>query len=144
MIIKGSEILNKLIGAGLMLASVAFFTEIGHTPEFILPGLLFGAGGFLLALKRDRPVGLDLEAQQRLDRLTEGVTATQQELAAMQERLDRLSDERDFMRQLRSPAGARNTGDALPAGVPAPASAGSPAGASAPAGAGSPAGASAS
>ncbi len=102
MTIKGSEIVNKLIGSGLLLASVAFFSENGPLAAHLIPGLLFAAGGFLMVLRRGR-VGLDLEAQQRLDRLTEGLTATQQELGAVQERLDRLGEERDFMRQLGSP-----------------------------------------
>ncbi len=118
MTIKGSEILNKLMGSGLLLASVAFFTDIGHTPEFILPGLLFGAGGFLLALKRDRRPATELEAQQRLDQLTEGLAATQAELGGLQDRLDRLADERDFMRQLAPPGASARVAAAAPAGEP--------------------------
>ena len=129
---KGSEILNKVIGAALMVASAGFFADVQHAPLYLLPGVLFGAGGFVLALRRDRREGLELEAQRRLDRLTEGLAATQQELGAMQERLDRLGEERDFMRQLGSPGGARVAGDALRASAAAPGVAGSPGGARGP------------
>jgi hypothetical protein len=118
--LKTGDILNKLMGAGLMLASVAFFADIGHTAAFIIPGLLFGAGGFLLALKRDRHPTADLQLQQRLEQLAESLAGTQLELTAAQERLDRLSDERDFMRQLAAPAQRSAATPPTPAEVPQP------------------------
>ncbi len=115
MTIKGSEILNKLIGAGLLVASMGFFADVGHTAEYFVPGLIFAAGGFLLALRRDRRPAVELEGQQRLDQLAEGLAATQAEVSGLQERLDRLADERDFMRQL-GPAGVRAPLVAAPPG----------------------------
>ncbi len=98
---KGSEILNKLIAAGMIIASVAFFSDIGHMAVNIVPGVLFGAGGFVLALRRERRV-VELEpgVESRLTQLTENLAATHSELVATQERLERLTEEQDFMRQL--------------------------------------------
>lgn len=100
---KGTEILNKLIGAGLMVASVAFFAESGPLVSSILPGLLFGGSGLWLAVRRDRHPVADPDLPQRVTQLAEGLAATQLELSATQERLERLSDEQDFMRQLSTP-----------------------------------------
>lgn len=100
MTLKGSDIFNKLIAAGMVLASIGFFSDIGHTTEFIIPGLLFGAGGFFLALRRDRQSTAELELHQRVEQLAEDLAATRAELGTAQERLDRLGEERDFMRQL--------------------------------------------
>ncbi len=99
---KASEILNKLIAAGMIVASMGFFSDINHMAIYIVPGVLFGAGGFVLALRRDRRPVTELEPglDRRLAELTENLAATRSELIATQERLDRLNDEQDFMRQL--------------------------------------------
>jgi uncharacterized coiled-coil protein SlyX len=99
---KSTEILNKLPGAGLLIASIAFATHM-NMPAYALPALAFGAGGFWLVVRREKRGGAELEVLQRLDQLSEAVAATQHELTSTQERLDRLSDERDFMRQLTVP-----------------------------------------
>ncbi len=99
-VIKGSEIVNKLLAAGMIVASMGFFSDIGHVNEYIIPGLLFGAGGFFLALRRERKAAAELELQQRVDQLAEGLAATQAEVSAAQVELERLREERDFMRQL--------------------------------------------
>ncbi|HEX9109026.1 MAG TPA: hypothetical protein VF832_17385 [Longimicrobiales bacterium] len=125
---KGSEILNKLLGGGLAVASIAFFTQtLGSfgSPEAFVPALLFGGAGVWLIARREKRAGPDLEAQQRLDQLAESLVATQNELAGMHEQLERLAEERDFMRQLASSARAAG----LPAGsvvVNAPAAAALP------------------
>ena len=102
--LKASEIINKVMGAGMIIASVSFFAYLPGNAPYIIPGLIFGAGGFLLALKRDRHPPADLQAQQRVEELAESLAATQLELTSAQERLDRLEEERDFMRQLAAPA----------------------------------------
>jgi len=102
--VKVTEILNKVMGAGLLVASMSFFSMIDRAPEVILPGLLFGVSGLYLAARRDRRVAAELELQQRVAQLAESLSATQLELSATQERLDRLTDERDFMRQLAPPS----------------------------------------
>ncbi len=110
---KGSEILNKLIIALLFLASIGFFAGADRTDIYVLPGILFAAGGFVLALRRDRRVvELEPEVERRLAQLTENLAATHSELVSTQERLDRLTDEQDFMRQL--------AGRAAPARIPQP------------------------
>ncbi len=99
---KGSDILGKLIVALLFAASIGFFANIDHTPIYIVPGILFAAAGFVLALRRDRrPVAeLDPGLERRLAELTENLSATHAELLTTQERLERLTDEQEFMRQL--------------------------------------------
>ncbi len=118
---KGSEILNKLIAAGMMVASMGFFSDINHMAIYIVPGVLFGAGGFVLALRRDRRV-IELEPglERRLAERTDHLGATRSELIATQERLDRLTDEQDFMRQLagRPPAPRAAEPLARPAEMP--------------------------
>ncbi len=114
MSVKGSDILNKLIAAGLLIASMAFFVGMGHTDEFVIPGLLFGAGGFWLASRRGRPaVERDPALDRRLTELAEGLAVTQAELANMSERLERYAEEREFMRELAASRTARAT--AVPA-----------------------------
>ncbi len=118
---KGSDIISKLIGAGSMVASMSFFAYIGSVHEFLLPGLLFGASGLWLVVRRGSPrPGTDLEAQQRFAQLSESLAATQAELAATQERLERLTEERDFMRQLGRPAVPQLTPDVTPRPVEMP------------------------
>lgn len=107
MTIKGSDIFNKIMGAGLMLGSMAFFSDIGVQHEFLFPGVLFGVAGVFFATRREKRAALQAEEQRRLDQLAEGLAATQQELTAVMERLDRISDERDFMRQLAAPEPTR-------------------------------------
>jgi uncharacterized coiled-coil protein SlyX len=99
---KPTEIVNKVLGAGLLVASIAFATHM-NMPAYALPALAFGAGGFWLVARREKRSAAELEVQQRLDKLSEVVAAIQHELAGTQERLDRLSEERDFMRQLTVP-----------------------------------------
>ena len=103
---KGNEILSRLIGAGSMFASMIFFGQMGGTHEYLLPGIFFGVSGLFMVIRRgdQRPALPDVETQQRLRQLAEGLATTQQEMAATQERLDRLSEERDFMRQLARPS----------------------------------------
>lgn len=106
---KGNEILSRLIGAGSMFASMIFFGQMGGTHEYLLPGIFFGVSGLFMVIRRgdQRPALPDVETQQRLSQLSEGLAATQQEVAAAQERLDRLTEERDFLRQLATPARGR-------------------------------------
>lgn len=106
---KGSDILNKLIAAGLLLASIIFFGNMDRTDEYVVPGFLFAMAGlviFWLSMRRDaRPVA-DPELERRVVELSERLAATQGELGGALERLDRLTDEHEFMRQLagRAPA----------------------------------------
>ncbi len=98
---RGSEIVSKLIGAGSMVASMSFFAYIGSVHQFLIPGLLFGASGLWLVVRRGgQPPAADLETQRRLSQLSDSLAATQAELAATQDRLERLTDEQEFMRQL--------------------------------------------
>ena len=111
---KGSEILSRIIGAGSMFASMIFFGQMGGTHEYLLPGIFFGVSGLFMVIRRgERQVALpDPETQHRLAQLAEGLTATQQELAATQERLERLNEERDFLRQLATPPRVRPAAEA--------------------------------
>ena len=106
---KGSEILSRVVGAGSIFGSMLFFTNIGSVHEFVLPGIFFGASGLWLVIRRvERHAALpDAESQYRLAQLAEGLAGTQQEVAAMQERLDRVNEERDFLRQLATPLRVR-------------------------------------
>ncbi len=127
---KGSDILQKLIVAGLFLASVVFFANADNHDIYVLPGILFAAGGFVLALRRDRHVvELEPEVERRLAQLTENLAATHSELVATQERLERLTDEQDFMRQLAGRSGAPRLAEPAlrPQEVPAPPRASQPA-----------------
>ncbi len=119
---KGSDILNKVIVALLFVASIGFFANADHTDIYVLPGILFAAGGFVLALRRDRRVvELEPEVEGRLKQLTENLAATHSELVATQERLERLTEEQDFMRQLgaRAPAARPAEPAARPLEMPA-------------------------
>ncbi|HEX9105882.1 MAG TPA: hypothetical protein VF832_01610 [Longimicrobiales bacterium] len=111
---KVSEVLSRIIGGGLLLGSVGFLSHAMHTPEYLVSGLVFFGGGFWLAARRDSSAAAELEAQQHIARLDESVTATQAELAAMQERLERLALEHDFMRQLAAPGGSTSASGASP------------------------------
>ena len=113
---KGSEILGRIVGAGSMLASVAFFGNMGSVHEYVLPGLLFGASGLWMVVRRGerRAPTAELDVQQRLAQLAQGLSATQQELASTQEQLERMSEERDFLRQLATPAGPRPSAEPQP------------------------------
>lgn len=124
MTFKPTEIINKLLGAGLLVASIAFATHM-NMPAYAVPALAFGAGGFWLVARRERRGAAELEVLQRLDRLSEAVAATQHELAGTQERVDRLSEERDFMRQLTVPPISLAARPAVAPGVPDTAAAGS-------------------
>lgn len=123
MTVKGSDILNKLLAAGMLIASMSFFAGMPHTDEFVIPGLLFGAGGFWLASRRGRPaVERDPGLEGRLTQLSDGLAATQAELIAMQQQLERVTEEQDFMRQLagRSPATRVAEPAVRPLEMPAP------------------------
>ncbi len=117
---RATDIINKLLGAGMSLASIGFFIasfEHGGAAVAILPAVLFCGGGFWLIARRESPPPLQPEVQQRMERLAEVVATMQNELAATQERVERLSEEHDFMRQLATPTG-RAAG--LPAGAAPP------------------------
>ena len=124
---RASEIINKVLGAGMSLASMGFFVEafsgsFAHVGA-VIPGLLFGAGGFWLIARRESAAALEPQVQQRMERLADAVTTVQNELNAMQDKVERLSDEHDFMRQLAAPAGpaaSRIPLAADPAKAPAP------------------------
>ncbi len=119
---KGSGILNKLIVALLFLASIAFFAEADNVDVYVLPGMIFAAAGFVLALRKERRPAAELEPvlTQRLAELSENISAVHGDLAVMQERIDRLTEERDFMRQLAQPAVPRAQVPVRPLEVPAP------------------------
>ncbi len=122
---KGSDILNKLIAAGLLLASILFFAAIDENDKYIVPGMLFAIAGlavFLLALRRDARPAADPELERRLVELSERVAAGQAELGAVQDHLERLTQEQDFMRQLagRSPAARVAQPLSRPPEVPTP------------------------
>ncbi len=108
---KGSDILNKVIAAGLLFASILFFANIEETDKFIVPGMLFAAAGlvaFWLASRREGRPAPDPELERRVVELSERLAANQAELGAVQEHLERLTQEQDFMRQLAGrPAAAR-------------------------------------
>lgn len=117
---KGSEILTRLAGIASMIASVGFFANIGSVDKFVVPGLLFGASGLWMLVRRGdrRPALPDPDVQQRLARLQEGLTLNQQELAAVQEQLGRIVEERDFLRQLATPQRRSVPEPQRPADVP--------------------------
>lgn len=117
MTLRANDILNKLMGSGLLLASVAFFSD--GSPHSFVPGALFGASGLWLAVRRERGAPRELELERRVDQLTEQLASTQQELGAAQDRLEGLAQERDFMRQLTTPPGAANTPAPTPGAEPA-------------------------
>ncbi len=120
---KGSEILSRIIGAGSMFASMIFFGQMGNTHEYLLPGIFFGASGLWMVIRRgERRSALpEPEVQYRLAQLQEGLASNQQELAAIQEQVNRLTEERDFLRQLATPPRVRTPAEAArPADVPAP------------------------
>lgn len=104
MSIKFRDIGNKLLGAGMLLASVGFFANMPTAEPYLVPGILFGAGGFWLAVRREKRQESELPPAQPLQQLSEGLTALHSELVATQERLERLEEERDFMRQLAAPS----------------------------------------
>ncbi len=102
---KWNWIVNKVIGAGMLLTSIPFLAHAQPgllvQPVNLITGALFAGGGLWLVARREKkPAAAELDVQQRLQRLTEGMAATQGEIVAMQERLERLTEERDFMRQL--------------------------------------------
>ncbi len=100
---KIGVIANKLIGAGSLVAAMPFLAHVYESffnPANLLAGLLFAGGGLWLVGRRERAAGPDLETLQQLQRLTDGMAATQAELTTMQERLDQLTEESDFLRQL--------------------------------------------
>ncbi len=100
---KGSDIANKLIVAGLLFASMLFFANIQETDDFIVPGVLFaiaGLVGFWLISRREARPAADLDLERRVVELSERLAASQAELGTVEERLERLTQEQDFMRQL--------------------------------------------
>ncbi len=100
---KGSDIANKLIVAGLLFASMLFFANLGENGKFVVPGMLFAVAGLLglwLTSRREARPAVDLELERRLVELSERLAASQAELGTVEERLDRLTQEQDFMRQL--------------------------------------------
>ncbi|HEX9109589.1 MAG TPA: hypothetical protein VF832_20245, partial [Longimicrobiales bacterium] len=103
-----------------MLASMIFFGQMDHLGAYVLPGIFFGASGIWMVLRRgDRHPALpDPDVQQRLARLQEGLTLNQQELAAVQEQLGRIVEERDFLRQLATPQRRSVPEPQRPADVP--------------------------
>ncbi len=110
---KWNWIVNKVVGAGMLLVSIPFLAhaQVGALlqPVQILSGALFAGGGLWLVARREKKLpAAELDVQQRLQQLTEGMASTQGEIVAMQERLERLTEERDFMRQLA--AGNRASG----------------------------------
>jgi len=117
---KVSEVLSRIIGGGLLLGSVGFLSHAMHNPEYLVSGLVFFGGGFWLAARRDRSGVAELEAQQQMARLTDTVHSTQAELAAVQERLERLTVEHDFMRQLGAAGSSAPHAAAPPATSPGP------------------------
>ncbi len=102
MTFKASDIVNKLVGSGLVVASIGFLSHFVRQPELMFPGLLFGVPGLWLLVRRERASGADVALQGRLEQLTDELASTRADLSAAQERLDRLGEERDFMRQLTS------------------------------------------
>ena len=120
---KGSDILNKLISAGLLLASIIFFANMEHTDSYIVPGFLFGAAGlvtFWLSMRRESRPAADPELERRVVALSERLAATQGDLGSVQERLERLTDEHEFMRQLAGrPQPARSIEPVRPVEMPA-------------------------
>ncbi len=122
---KGSDVLNKVIAAGLLLASILFFANIEATDEFIVPGLLFAVAGLLtfwLTSRREARPTADLELERRVVELSERLAANQTELGTVQEHLERLTQEHDFMRQLagRTPAPRQAEPMLRPPEMPAP------------------------
>ncbi len=122
---KGSDVLNKVIAAGLLLASILFFANIEETDKFIVPGLLFAVAGLLtfwLASRREARPPADLELERRVVELSERLAAGQAELGTVQERLERLTQEQDFMRQLAGRPALTRVADAVarPAEMPVP------------------------
>ncbi len=113
---KSGEITGKLLSVALLAGSGFFFLQSGYIDEYIVPGVLFGAGGMLLALRRERRAELPAELQQRVDQLARGLSTTQAELASTQEELHRLLEANDFMTQLRTPAAPAT----LPSATPPP------------------------
>jgi hypothetical protein len=84
-----------------------------------VPGLLFGVGGILLALRRERRAELPPEVRERVDQLARGLSSTQADLASTQEELHRLLEASEFMTQLRAPIASANP-PATPPAIPGP------------------------
>jgi hypothetical protein len=105
--VKITEFVSKVAGGGLLTLSVIFLGlyaagPLGQAPLF--SGLACGAGGLWLLSRREHVATLPDDVAARLKRLEAAVATTQQDLAVAQEELKEITEERNFLRQLRAGA----------------------------------------
>jgi hypothetical protein len=95
--------INVAAGSGMLSLSVAFLTvsALGIFGQALIPGIVCGIAGLALLTNRRQPAELPADVTARLERLETAVAATQQELASAQDELREITDERNFLRQLR-------------------------------------------
>lgn len=97
---RTGELVNKLIGAGMMLGSMVTFAS-PFMPD--IAGLVLLVGGIALVARREPADTADPRLLRKIEQLTQQVAALQDELGTAQRQLGELRDQRDFMQQLQSP-----------------------------------------
>lgn len=102
---KAADLINKVAGVGLLVVSVLFFVGFADSGdgEFLIPGLLLGTSGMWLLSRREKE-GILPDLPARVERLEGALAAAQQELAASQTQIRELTEEREFYRELLTPA----------------------------------------
>jgi hypothetical protein len=101
---RTSELINKVAGTGMLTLAAAFLTlgGLGIFNQAMIPGLFFGMAGTALLTRREKTAALPADLADRLARLEAAVASTQQDLTMAQEELKEITEERNFLRQLRA------------------------------------------
>lgn len=101
---KTSDLLNKVAGIGLLSFSAALgiLSSLSVISDALIPGLFFGISGLVLLTRRDQTsASLPSDIVQRLERIEQTMIAQQQDLTIAQDELRKLTEEREFLRQLK-------------------------------------------
>ena len=100
---KGSDLINKIAGVGLLSFSavLGILSTLGVIEDALIPGVFFGAIGAFLLSRRDREPAMPNDVVQRIERIEKLLTAQQQDLTIAQDELRQLTEEREFLRQLK-------------------------------------------